>query len=181
MRLFVLFVARVEIVTGSGGRCGHIVRARAMRPPAPARIAFAATTALKTCLAAIDLRLRPGDERRQAIDAASVRDHRLGLRRLRLILRLRAMLAIPVMFARLLIALIGRLPLALIVIALIVVAHERLRLLRSEPRLLAEMRKTLAVVVAAAVLGRNLGVAAVGARLRLALAELSWAAAIRRK
>src|SRR5437868_4560932 len=80
------------------------------------------------------------------------------------------MLAIPVMLARLLVALIG-LALALIVIALIVVAHEGLLLLRGETRLLAEMRKALAVVVTA-ILGGDFRDVAVGAGLRLVLAEL---------
>ena len=86
-----------------------------MRPAAPARKAFAATAAFKVALAAIDLRLRAGDEGGQAIDA--VGDHWLRLRLRRLILRLRTMLALLIaiaavltvaaMFARLLIAHIG--------------------------------------------------------------------------
>ncbi|MDE2241380.1 MAG: hypothetical protein KGK01_02750, partial [Bradyrhizobium sp.] len=65
-----------------------------MRPTAAAgREAFAAIA----FEAAIDLRLRSGDERRQPVDA----DIRLGLGlRLRLILRLRAMLAILVVLSR---------------------------------------------------------------------------------
>ena len=87
-------------------RRGDAFRPRAMWTAPPSREAFAASIALISARGAVDLRLRSGDERRQAIDAASVRDHRLGLR-LRLVLRLRAM------FARLLlIALIGRLSVA---------------------------------------------------------------------
>ena len=108
-----------------------------MRPSAPAREAI--TTAAIALIAAIELRrLRSGDERRQAIDAARVRHHRLGLR---LILRLRTMLARLTVLARLLlIALIGLAALALL-IALIVVAHIGLRLLllRHKARLLSEI------------------------------------------
>ena len=82
-------------------RRGDAFRPRAMRTAPPSREAFAAAIGLVAARGAVDLRLRSGNERRQAIDAAIVRDHglRLGLR---LILRLRTM------FARLLlIALIG--------------------------------------------------------------------------
>src|SRR5258707_1318376 len=120
-----LLVPGIKVVARAARRSGHVVGARAMRPAAAARITLAATTALKA-RAAIDLRLRSGDEGWQAIDAARVRYHRLRLRWLRLVLRLRAMLAIAVMFARLLGALIG------LALALIVVAHERLRLLRRQ-------------------------------------------------
>src|ERR1700759_5306254 len=84
-------------------------------------------------LAAIDLRLRSGDERRQPVDAA-VRDHRLWLGlRVRLILRLRAMIAVVVMFARLmLLARLVGLPLALMVALLILARHVGLRLRRDE-------------------------------------------------
>src|SRR5260370_41016399 len=60
-----------------------------------------AAIALETARAAVDLRLRSGDERWQAIDADAVGNHRLwlGLRRLKL--RLRAMLAGGVLVARL--------------------------------------------------------------------------------
>src|SRR5690349_25140448 len=93
-----------------------------MRTAAPAREAFAATTAFIVALAgaAIDLRLRTGDEGGQAIDAVGNRG--LRLRRLRLILRLRTVLAmliaiaavltVAAMFARLLVAHIGRLAVA---------------------------------------------------------------------
>jgi hypothetical protein len=64
------------------------------RTTAPARESFAfAAVALEA--AAIDLRLRSGDERGQAIDAAGIRNRRL---RLLLKWRLAALLA---MFARL--------------------------------------------------------------------------------
>src|SRR5262249_1417605 len=128
-----------------------------------------ATAALEAARGAVDLRLRSGDERRQAVDAAIV-DHRLGLR-LRLILRLRTVLALAAvtlltMFTRLLlIALIG---LAVAVpLALIVVAHIGLRLLRDEARLLAEAGKALVLVVIV-VSGDDF----VLARLRLVLTEL---------
>src|SRR5436853_3485414 len=124
------FISRIEIIARPGRCSGHVVGARAMRPAAAPRIALTATTAALKALAAIDLRLWSGDEGWQAIDATGVRDHRLRLRWLRLVLRLRAMLAIAMMFARLLIALIG------LALALIVVAHEGLRLLRNEARLL---------------------------------------------
>ena len=58
--------------------------------PAPAPRKTLAATALEIARAAIDLRLRPGDEGRQAIDADIIRDDRLWLR---LKLRLRTMLA----------------------------------------------------------------------------------------
>src|SRR5262245_3838257 len=109
-----------------------------MRPAPPARIAFAATT-LEAAGPAIDLGLRPGDERRQAVDAATVRNGRLGLR-LRLILRLRTMFTLTLarlaMFTRLLlVALIGLV--VAIAVAMVVVAHIGLRLRRDETRLLA--------------------------------------------
>ena len=84
-----------------------------MRPAPPAREALAGATAIKTSLAAVDLRLRAGDERRQAVDAAIVGDHRLRLR-LRLILRLWTMLAIPLFAGLLLFAPLVRLALALL-------------------------------------------------------------------
>jgi hypothetical protein len=148
-----------------------------VRPATPARIALTTTG---NAFSAADLRLRTGDERRQAIHAATVRDDRLRLR-LRLILRLRAMLAIatipvpvPVsavfaIFPRLLvIALIGLRLLALIV------AHVGLLLLRGlrrEARLLAEMRKAVGIVIAVFA-GRDFD-RTVGAHLlRLVLTEL---------
>ena len=76
-----------------------------MRPAAPARETFAAATAFEPAGGAIHLRLRSGDEGGQAVDAASVGNHRLRLG-LRLILRLRAVLAM--MFTWLLVALVGR-------------------------------------------------------------------------
>src|SRR6185312_13742814 len=96
-----------------------------MRTTAPAREAFAAAIALIAAGGTVDLRLRSGDEGRQAIDAASV--HRRL--RLRLILRLRTMLALATMLARLLVTLIGLLVVALM-IASAALAHIRLLLLR---------------------------------------------------
>ena len=132
-----------------------------MRTAPAARETIAA--AIIAFIAAIGLRLRAGDERGQAIDAAIVGRGRL---RLRLILRLRTMFAVVAMFARLLITHVG-LALARL---LAVVAHIRLLLwLRREARLLAEAREILAVVFA--FLAHHF----VGARLlvlRLALAEL---------
>src|SRR3954468_9168216 len=116
-----------------------------MRPAAPARETFATAALFKAAGRAIHLRLRAGDEGGQAIDTTGVGDHRLRLG-LRLILRLRTMLAFAMMFARLLVALVG-LPVAAL-LTRIVVADEGLRLLRDEARLLAEMREALALVVA---------------------------------
>src|SRR6478672_2980290 len=110
-----------------------------MRPAAPARETFAATTTLFISAGrAIHLRLRAGDEGGQAIDTAGIRNHRLRLG-LRLILRLRTVLALAMVFARLLVA-VGLAVAALL--ARIVIANEGLRLLRDEARFLAEMRKT---------------------------------------
>src|ERR1700694_5079659 len=87
-----LLIPRIEIVARRRRR-GHAFGTRAVRPAAPAREALA--IALEAARGAIDLRLRSGDERRQAIDADIIRDHRLRLRLwLRLKLRLRAMLAV---------------------------------------------------------------------------------------
>ncbi len=136
-----------------------------MRPAAPARETFAATALFIATGRAIHLRLRAGDEGGQAIDAAGVGNHRLRLG-LRLILRLRTMLAFAMMFARL-VALVGLAVATLF--ARIVVADVGLRLLRDEARLLAEMREALALVVA--VFRRRLRFV-VDARLRLVLPEL---------
>ena len=137
-----------------------------MRPAATARETFATAALFITAGRAIHLRLRPGDEGGQAIDTARVGNHRLRLG-LRLILRLRTMLAFAMMFARLLVALVGLTLAALF--TRIVVADVRLRLLRDEARLLAEMRKALALVVA--IFRRRLRFV-VDARLRLILPEL---------
>src|ERR1700736_6811297 len=92
-----LLVPRIEIVARSCCRCGHVVvGARAMRPAATARETFAALAAFETARTAIDLPLRSGDERRQAVDAGIIRD-----RRLRLWLRLGLELGLRTMFARL--------------------------------------------------------------------------------
>src|SRR4051794_5191471 len=72
------------------------------------------------------------------------------------------MVSIAVVFARLLLPRLVGLPLTLLV-----ARHERLRLCRNEAGLLAEIRKTLALVVA--VLGRHF---VFGAGLRLVLAKL---------
>src|SRR5579871_3637386 len=131
-----------------------------MRTAPAAREAIAAT--IIAFIAAIDLRLRAGDERGQAIDAAIV-----GRGRLRLILRLLTMFAVVAMLARLLlVALIG-----LALARRAIVAHIGLLLrLRHEAGFLAEAREILAVVLA--FLAHHF----VGARLllvlRLALAEL---------
>jgi hypothetical protein len=143
--------------------------------PAP-RVALAAT--FEAAAIAVELRLRAGDEGRQAVDAAIIGDHGLRLRRLRLILRLwpvfaltsvltfTAVLALAPMLARLLVALIGRLVVTLLARA--IVAHERLQLLhRNEARLLAEAREVLALVL---VLGHEVVLARL--LLRLVLAEL---------
>ena len=139
-----------------------------MRPAPAPRKAVALAAGFIAARAAVDLRLRSGDERRQAIDAAGVCDHRLGLR-LRLILRLRAVFAVALLFARRLLALIGLT--VTLLIARAVVAHIGLRLHGHEAGLLAEAGEILAVVLA--VLAR----AVVQARLlllllRLVLAEL---------
>src|SRR5712671_1457269 len=165
-----LLIPRIEIVARAG-RSGHVVVGTwAVRPAAAARETVTAAIAFETAGRAVHLRLRPGDEGGQAIDAAGIGNHRLRLGLgLRLILRLRAMLALAMMFARLLVAvtLVG-LPLARLEIALIIFArHERLLLLRHKARLLAEVRKTLALVLS--FLGRHF---IVGARLRLVLPEL---------
>ena len=141
----VLLIPWIEIVAG-GHRRGQAIGARAVRPAPPPREALATAITLETAGAAIDLRLRPGDERWQAVDADTIRDHRLRLG-LRLKLRLRTMLALAGMFARLmriarlvglaLALVVARIVVARIVIAGIVVArHERLLLHRR--RALAE-------------------------------------------
>lgn len=143
-----------------------------MRTAASARIALAATpAAFIVALAAIDLRLGAGDERGQAIDA--VGDGGLWLRRQRLVLRLRPMLAmftLAALFAGLLlVALIG----LLLAVARIAVAHVGLLLLRlrGKARLLPERREPVGVVLA--LFRRHV---VVGTRLilmlRLVLAEL---------
>src|SRR6185312_8009304 len=115
---------------------------------------------------AIHLRLRAGDEGGQAIDAAGIGNHRLRLG-LRLLLRLRTVLAFAMMLARLLVALERWCVAARF--TRIVLADVGLRLLRGEARLLAEMREALALVVA--VFRRRLSFV-VDARLRLVLPEL---------
>src|SRR5438552_3775367 len=139
-----LLISLIEIFARAGGGRRHVVvGTRSVRPAAPARETFAAATAFEPAGSAVRLRLRPGDEGGQTIDAAGIGNHRLRLG-LRLILRLRAMLALAMMFARLLIALVAiGLALARLEVALLIVfaRHERLLLLRHEAGLLAEMRK----------------------------------------
>src|SRR5258706_5557151 len=116
-----------------------------MGPAPPPRKPLAAP-ALEFARAAIDLRLRPGDEGRQAIDADIIRDDLLWLR---LKLRLRTMFAMAgVLAGLLLVARLVGLPLALVVALLVVARHELLLLHRHETRLLADMRKIFALVVA---------------------------------
>ena len=148
----------------------------------PPRIALA-TTAVATLEAArggAGLRLRAGDEGRQAIDIAGIGDDRLRLVLrlwLLMILRLRTMVAFAMLARLLLIALIGLLIVALLIITLVIalsvaVAHEGLllllRWLRNEARLLAERREILTVVLAVIAAGAD---GLVAARL-LVLAEL---------
>src|SRR6266700_1491847 len=133
--------------------------------PAPAPRKTLAATALEIARAAIDLRLRPGDEGRQAIDADIIRDDRLRLW-LRLKLRLRTMFAMAGVFAGLMLVarLIG-LPLTLVVARIVVARHERLLLHKAG--LLAEVRKIFALV-GTVLRGRF----SLGARLWLVLTEL---------
>ena len=152
-------VAGIEIVAGSSGRRSHALWTRPMRATATARKAFALAFPAITVEAAVDLRLRSGDEGGQAIDAAIVRHRRLR----RLILRLVA-LALLAMFARLVLMLTR---LILLMVALAGVAGERLLLLRHESRLLAEARKALILL---AILRDHVGIRP--GLLRLILAEL---------
>src|SRR5262245_5697761 len=99
-----------EIVTLRGRRGLTLGARTAMRPAATPRITLAAAAAFEAG-AAIDLRLRSGDEGGQAVDIASIGNHRLRLirrlrlrLRLRLVLRLRTVIALA-MFTRLVIAL----------------------------------------------------------------------------
>jgi hypothetical protein len=57
-----LLVPRIEIIARRGRRYGCAIRARAMRPAAAARRETFAAIALEAARAAIDLRLRSGDE-----------------------------------------------------------------------------------------------------------------------
>src|SRR5882724_4158100 len=158
-----LLIPRIEIVA-RGGRRGHAFGTRAMGPAPPPRKTIAAA-ALELARIAIDLRLRPGDERRQAIDADIVGDDRLWLR---LKLRLRTMFAMAgVLAGRMLVARLVGLPLALVVALIVVARHERLLLHRHEAGLLAEMRKIFALVVT--VLRDHF---ILGARLRLVKKKL---------
>src|SRR5262249_3468520 len=143
--LYSLFATRIEVVALRRALLlSDAFRPRAAMRPAPAAREAITATAI-ALIAAVDLRLRAGDEGGQAIDTAIVGGRR---RRLRLVLRLRTMFAVVAMFARLLlVALIG---LALACL-LAIVAHVGLLLLlrlRHEARLLAEAREILAVVLA---------------------------------
>ena len=155
-----------------------------MRPAAPPRKAFAATAAFQAALTAIRgtirLRLCAGDEGGQAIDAAGVGNDGLRLvqrQRLRLILRLRTMVAFAMFAGLLVVALIGllavtRLMITLVIALAVAVAHEGLlllRRLRDEARLLAEIGEVLAVILAVVTAGVD---GLVAARLLLVLAEL---------
>ena len=151
-----------------------------MRPAAPPREALAATTiaSFQAARRTGRLRLRAGDEGRQAVDIAGIGDDRLRLvRRLRLlILRLRTMVAFAMLARLLLIALIGLLVVVALLIVAIVIALAftligllLLRRLRNEARLLAEIREILAVVLAVVTAAGADGF--VAARL-LVLAEL---------
>jgi hypothetical protein len=158
-----------------------------MRPAPPPRVTLA--TRFEGGRRIRDLRLRSGDERRQAVDAG-IGDYRLWLR-LWLVLRLLtrfarftvlARLTMLTRFAlltrfagRLLVALIGRVvAVATLVIAgtTVAVANKRLglrlRLRRNEAGLLAEIREALAVIIE--IIGRRhvLDIA----RRRLVLTEL---------
>ena len=163
-----LFVAGIEVVTGNGG-CRNAFRPGAVRASPTARKTLGSLAALERPCAAADLRLWSGDKGRQAIDAAGVSNDRLGLW-LRLILRLRAMFAFAVMFARLLLFALERLSFARRVVALArgAFAHIRLRLDRDETGLLPEVRE-LTVVVAVITIDRVVGA---GLQLRLVLTEL---------
>ena len=83
-----LLIPRIEFFA-RGGRRGHVVGTRAVRTAPPARETFAVASAFISARSAVHLRLRSGDEGRQAIDAAGIGNHRL-----RLVLRLRTVLAL---------------------------------------------------------------------------------------
>jgi hypothetical protein len=159
-----LFVARIEVVAGNGRRKSF--RPRGVRAPAASRKTLSPFTAFERARAAIDLRLRPGNERGQAIDAAGVCNDRLGLW-LRLVLRLRAMFALAV-FARLLLFALEWLAFALTAFAL-AFTDVGLRLHRDETGLLPEVRKAVTLVVAVITADHIVGA---GLQLRLVLAEL---------
>jgi len=148
-----------------------------VRAPAASRKTLRPLTAFEGACAAIDLRLRSGNKGGQAIDAAGVRDDRLGLW-LRLVLRLRAMFALTVftltvftltVFARLLLFTLKWLSLALAAFTLAAFAYVRLRLHRDETGLLPEIRETVTLVVAVITADHVVGP---GLQLRLVLAEL---------
>src|SRR5712671_7518913 len=158
-----LLIPRIEIVARRHRR-GQAIGAWAVRPAAAARETLSAFEAART---AIDLRLRSGDERRQAIDADAIGNHRLWLW-LRLKLRLRTMLAIAAVLAgRMLLARLIGLTVTLLVARRVVARYERLRLRRDETGLLPEIRKALALVVAV-LRGHFL----LGARRKLVMTEV---------
>jgi hypothetical protein len=163
-----LFVARIEVVAGNGGRCESF-RPRTVRAPAASRKTLSPLTAFERACAAIDLRLRSGNEGGQAIDAAGVGNDRLGLW-LRLVLRLRAMFAFTLaVFARLLLFSLKWLSIALAAFTLAAFAYVGLRLHRDETGLLSEIRETITLVVAVITAGHIVGA---GLQLWLVLAEL---------
>jgi hypothetical protein len=158
-----LFVARVEVVAGNGGRCESF-RPRTVRAPTASRKTLSPLTPFERACAAIDLRLRSRDEGGQAIDAAGVCNDRLGLG-LRLILRRRAMFAFTLaLFAGLLLFTLKWLSFALATFA-----HIGLRLDRREAGLLSEIRETVTLIVAV-ITGDH--IVSAGLQLRLVLAEL---------
>jgi hypothetical protein len=135
-----------------------------VRAPAASRKTLSPLTAFECPCAAIDLRLRSGNEGGQAIDAAGVCNDRLGLW-LRLVLRLRAMFALTLaVFARLLL-----LSLKWLSLALAAFADVGLRLHRDETGLLPEIRETVTLVVAVITTDH---IVDTGLQLRLVLAEL---------
>jgi hypothetical protein len=162
-------------------------------PAAPARETFTTAIAFEPGRA-VHLRLRSGDERRQAVDAG-IGDYRLWLRlwlwlilrlltrfarftvlaRLTMLTRLTWFAVLTRFAGRLLVALIGRVvAVATLMIAgtTVAVANKRLglrlRLRRNEAGLLAEIREALAVIIE--IIGRRhvLDIA----RRRLVLTEL---------
>jgi len=138
-----------------------------VRSPTASWETLAATRSLEAALPAAHLRLRARDERRQSVDAAIVRDRWLRLV-LRLKLPVRAMLAMVVAIAGLmLIALLIGLAIALMIAMIVVALLIGLLLHWYKARLLSEIRKAVVVLT---ILRRHLIV--VDTRLRLILTEL---------
>jgi hypothetical protein len=133
-----------------------------MRTATTSRESFALAATVKAALAVAELRLRPSDEGRQSINAATI-----GHRGLRLLLELRLVTLLAVVFAlMMLVPRFARLVGLLMVARIIVALHEGLLLHRDESGLLTEARKTFIVI---AVFLRDLGVRP---GLRLVLPEL---------